>query len=305
MSRPEMRSADAPCADPTESLIRRARRVEIKSRRLVSLAMTGEYRSAFRGTGVEFETVREYVFGDDVRGIDWNVTARVGRPFVKQFVEARERSVVLVVDRSASMDFGSERRSKADVAAELCAVLALAAGQHHDRVGLLRFTDRVEGWLPPARGAEWPRRILRELYLVPVHGRRSALAVALRDLERRLLRRHVLFLISDFHDEVPVDLLARLRRRHDVVAAWVSDPRERELDGDGLIDCVDPETGRQFRLDAASASERLAFARLAQRRRAVRQEALCRAGVDLLAIDTADDLLPVLLRFFERRLRRR
>ncbi|MBI4878150.1 MAG: DUF58 domain-containing protein, partial [Planctomycetes bacterium] len=230
----------------TQEILRKARRIEIRSRKLVSLAMAGEYRSVFRGTGVEFDSVREYVFGDDVRAIDWNVTARARRPYVKRFVESRERSVLLVVDRSASLDFGSTGASKAELAAELCAVLALAAAHNRDRVGLLQFSDRVEAFLPPGRGREWPHRLLRELLGLAPAGRRTDLELAIVEAERRLRRRAVVFLVSDFLEPPPVRALARLRRRHDVVALCVRDPREEVLAGLGIVECVDPESGVFF-----------------------------------------------------------
>ena len=288
-----------------DELVRRARRIEVKSRRLASLMTPGEYRSVFRGEGIEFDSVREYVYGDDVRSIDWNVTARTGRPFVKRYVEARERSVLLAVDRSASMDFGSGARTKADVAAELCAVLAVAASSSRDRVGVLRFTDRVCGYLPPARGVEWPKRVVHELLYGDVQGRRTDHDALLDDLERRLSRRQIVFLVSDFADPLPVDKLARLRGRHDVVAVRVEDPREVSLEGAGLVGCVDPETGSRFTVDAGDRGERAAFERAARSERTARAEELRRAGVDLLTLRTDGDLLPPLLAFFERRQARR
>lgn len=284
-----------------KELLRKARLIEIKSRKLVSQAMAGEYQSVFRGTGVEFESVREYVFGDEVRSIDWNVTARTGKPFVKRFVESRERSVLLVLDRSPSLEFGSAGRTKADVAAELCAVLALAAARNRDQVGLLLFTDRVESFLPPGRGAEWPHRIVQQLLTHEALGRGTDYEPALEHLERSLRRRAVVFLISDFLQAVPERTLTRLRRRHDVVAVHVGDPREQELVGTGIFDCRDPEGGVEFQLDAGSASERRQFRKAAEVHRLKRRDALRRARVEELALRTDSDLLPPLLRFFENR----
>ncbi len=263
--------------------------------------MAGEFRSVFRGTGVEFESVREYVPGDDVRSIDWNVTARAGKPFVKRFVEERERSILLAVDRSASLRFGSGAQSKAELVAEVCAVLALAAGQSRDRVGLLQFTDRVESMLPPERGPARPYRILHELFTHAPLGTRTDLGVALSALEKRTRRRSVLFVISDFAAAIPTKAMQRLARRHDVVAVWVSDPRERELRGGGIVECVDPETGEAFRLDLDSRAERDAFAAAAAERRKLVADALTRGGAQVLALETGHDILPPLLRFFERR----
>ncbi len=285
-------------------LLRKARRIEIKSLKLVSMAMAGEYQSGFRGTGMEFDSVREYVYGDDVRSIDWNVTARTGKPHIKRFIESRERSVLLVLDRSASLDFGSGERTKAELAAEVSAVLALAAHQNRDRVGLLLFTDRIELFVPPGRGIGWPHRILHDLLAHQVTGRGTRLDLVLRDLEERVRRRSVIFLISDFQDSLPVDALARLRRRHDLVAVRVRDPREELLAGAGIAECVDPETGKLFEVDAGSAAERLQFERSAAALSARRKAELRRAAIAQLELRTDRDILPPLLRFFEMRERR-
>lgn len=287
-----------------KELLQKARRLEIKSRKLVSMAMAGEYQSVFRGTGVEFDSVREYIFGDDVRSIDWNVTARTGRPHVKRFVESRERSVMLVHDCSASLDFGSDGRTKAELAAELSAVLALAAHRNRDRVGLMLFTDRVELFLPPGRGPGWPQRLLHNLLGHETVGRGTDLNVALLDLERRVKRRSVIFLISDFPEPIPTRSLARLRRRHDVVAICVVDPREQRLAGTGLVHCEDPESGQTFLLDAGSGFERAQFARAARLQRLRRLDAFRRVSVEQLELRTEADILPPLLRFFESRERR-
>jgi uncharacterized protein (DUF58 family) len=287
-----------------KELLRKARRIEIKSRKLVSMAMAGEYQSVFRGTGVEFDSVREYVFGDDVRSIDWNVTARSGKPYVKRFVESRERSVILALDCSASLEFGSDGRTKAELAAEFCAVLALAAHRNRDQVGLLLFSDRVELFLPPGRGAGWPHRLLRQLLGHEPMGRGTDLNAALLELDRHLRRPSVIFLVSDFLDPIPTERLARLRRRHDLVAICVGDPREERLRGSGLVHCEDPESGERFLLDAGSGFERAQFERAARLRREERGGAFRRASVEQLELRTDGDLLPPLLRFFERRERR-
>jgi len=287
-------------------LVRRARRIAIRSRRRVSDAMAGEFRSVFRGTGIEFESVRDYMFGDDVRAIDWNVTARFGRPFVKQFVESRERSLWLVVDRSASLAFGTagdgEPRTKEDVALEVAAVLALSALRNRDRVGLLSFTDRVERILAPSTGPEWSVRLLHALLSTAPGNRGTDLACALGELRKRVRGRAVIFILSDFHNEVlPTDDLQILARRHDVVAVRVSDARELTLDGTGVVDCVDPETGERFLLDVGSARERRAFERAARKRNENVSRQLARAGVELVDVGTDSDPVVALLRFFARR----
>ncbi len=278
-------------------LARRARLLELKSRRRATFALAGEYKSVFHGTGIEFDSVREYVWGDDVRAIDWNVTARSGRPFVKRFIESRERAVVLVVDRSASLDFGSGPRTKAGVAAEVAALLVIAAAEGKDAVGLVTFTDRVERSLPPARGVEWPRRVLRAL-VDPVAGRGTDLDAALDHFDATVVRRSVVFVVSDFVTPIASRRLASLSRRHEVVAIRVSDPRESTLAGDRMLDFADPESGRRFRIDAGSAAERATFERAASVARAQRAAEIASGGAALLDVTTARDPLPALIRFF-------
>jgi len=285
-------------------LLEKARRIEIKSRKLVSASMAGEYQSVFRGTGVEFESVREYVFGDDVRTIDWNVTARAGKPHVKQFVESRERSVLLVLDRSASLDFGSGERTKADVAAEIAAVLAVAGTLGRDRVGLLQVTDRVESFVRPSAEPHQDHRLVTEIVGLEPKGRGFDLELAVSELERRLPRRSVTFVISDFRDPVPIRPLNRLRSRHDVIAARVTDPRELRLEGTGVVRCVDPSTGDEFDLDLGSAKERAAFAAAADTWMAERAAELKSGGTELVEFSTDVDVLRPILALFERRERR-
>ncbi|MBK6940378.1 MAG: DUF58 domain-containing protein [Planctomycetes bacterium] len=286
--------------DPTT--LQRVRRLALASRRRVSALLSGEFRSQFRGTGIEFETVREYVPGDDVRALDWNVTARLSRPYVKLFVESRERPAWLVVDRSASMAFGSDERTKADVAAELAGVLALAAMHDRDATGIITFKAGIDAVLTPSCRADQLERILLALHAGESEGGgefRDAFDV----LERRLLRRSVLVLISDFHAPHDSARLARLARRHDVIACIVFDPRERELAGDGLVACVDPETGRRFMLDAADARERAEYAALARAEHERRLELLRGCGAEPLEVSTQHDVVERLLAHFGARSR--
>lgn len=282
-----------------------ARRIEVRSRKLVSAAIAGEYQSVFKGTGIEFDSVREYVHGDDVRSIDWNVTARVGSPHVKRFVESRERSVMLVLDRSPSLGFGSGARTKAQVGAELCAVLAVVGAKNRDRVGLAQVTDRLESFVRPSAEPLQDHRIVTTIVgLERPKGRRLDLAAVIDAVDRRLPRRAVVFLVSDFHDPLPVRSLRRLRSRHDVIAARITDPRERRLEPGGVVRCVDPETGEEFDLDTGSAAERANFAARSDAWRAVQIEAMKRAGVELVEFSTDGDIVAPLLRLFERRERR-
>ncbi len=286
-------------------LLRKARRIEVRSRKLVSAAMAGEFQSVFRGTGIEFDSVREYVHGDDVRTIDWNVTARAGRPHVKRFVESRERSVMLVLDRSPSLEFGSGDRTKAELAAELCAVLALVGRRNRDRVGLAQVTDRLETFLRPSVEPGQDHRVVTAIFgLERPAGRRLDLEAALDAVDRRLPRRAVAFVVSDFRDSVPVRALRRFARRHDVVAARVSDPRERRLAPGGVVRCVDPESGGSFDLDTGSASERAEFAARSDAWFETQADALRRAGVERVELATDRDLVPPLLAMLEKRERR-
>lgn len=294
--------------------LKRVRHLALASRRRVSALLSGEFKSQFRGTGIEFESVREYVPGDDVRALDWNVTARLSRPYVKLFVESRERPTWLVVDRTASMAFGSGQRTKADVAAELSAILAAAALHNRDAAGVITFRAALDVVLEPSRKAEQLERILLALQsrstvdsttgsMVGEPAGVGSFDAAFDVLERRTLRRSVLALVSDFHDANGLARMARLARRHDVIACVVFDPRERVLDGDGLVECVDPETGKRFVLDAGDARERAEFAALAIADRTQRVTRLRATGADVLEVSTEHDVVERLLTYFEARAR--
>lgn len=312
----------------TEELMRKVRELEIATRRSVSEVFAGEYSSAFRGRGMEFSEVREYQPGDDIRTIDWNVTARQGSPFVKRYVEERELTVLLVVDLSASGGFGSTQRVKNETAAELCGVVALAATKNNDKVGLLLFTDRVEMYVPPAKGTKHVLRIIRELLdFEPGKDRRGTdMAGALEHLGRVQKRRAVVFLVSDFL--VP-DLLSdsagaeggaagsagpsaverglrTLCRRHDVIAARIDDPRERAWpSGAGLLELQDAETGRRVLVDASSPRARRAFEGRATARRQRVKDSLNRCGVDQIEVTTGTAYIHTLIELFRRREKRR
>jgi uncharacterized protein (DUF58 family) len=299
-------------ADRVRSVMEKVRQIEIRTRRLVDESLAGHYHSVFRGRGIDFDSVREYVAGDEVRTIDWNVTARAGRPFVKQFHEERELVVWILVDVSASGDFGSGSTTKREVAAELACVLALSAVRNNDKVGLLMFSDRVEVQIPPAKGRAHVLRVVREILTCEPVGRGTDIAAALKVVRQRALRRSVVFLISDF--ELPDDAgatLAALERaarpvgaRHDVVAFEVRDPRERTLPDLGLVTLEDAESGEVVTLDTGRRGVRERFAVLATRRDADMRRALRRLRVETLALDTTRPYLPELLAFFRSRERR-
>ena len=288
-------------------VLRQIRRLQLKARRAVEDLLGGEYHSVFKGTGIAFEEVREYQPGDDVRSIDWNVTARAGHPFVKRFIEERELTVVLVVDVSGSNQFGTRMQLKREVAAELAAVLAFSAIANNDRVGLVQFTDRVEHFVPPRKGARHVLRLIRDILFFQPEHRGTALREALDYLNRVLRRRTIVFLFSDFIDRDYEQSFKRTGRRHDLVAVRVTDPREEELPAVGLVEFEDTETGQHLLLDTGSRAVRDAYHQAADQRRETVRRLTRAAGVDLIEVGTEGGHLDALIRFFrlrERRLRR-
>jgi uncharacterized protein (DUF58 family) len=282
-------------------ILKKVRQIEIRTRRLVEETLAGSYHSTFRGRGVEFSEVRGYQPGDDVRSIDWNVTARMGEPFIKKFTEERELTVMLVVDASASTKFGTSTATKAGVIAEISALLAFSAIRNDDRVGLLQFTDRVENFVPPRKGRKHVLRVLRDILAFEPAGNGTDLDVALEAFAHAVRKRAVVFLVSDFQVGSFGAHFRALARRHDMVALSVDDPRETVLPHVGLISAEDPETGTVRWIDAGDARVRGAFAE-ASARRHEQIRATCRsAGVDLLELSTAEHYEKQLLTFFRRR----
>lgn len=302
----------------TEELMRKVRQLQIHTGRAVNEVFAGQYSSAFKGRGMEFAEVREYEPGDDIRTIDWNVTARAGTPFVKRFVEERELTIMLAVDLSASGTFGSIERIKNETAAELCAVLAFAATRSNDKVGLVVFTDRVEKYVPPKKGANHVLRLIRELLEFEPEGHGTDPSVCLRHLTHVLKRRAVVFFVSDFlfvgagrgrRDEGPPTPFERdldiLNRRHDVIAVHLNDPREEELPRAGLLELADAESGRMVVVDTSSRRVRRAFAADAARRREAVASQMRRLGVDFVRVTTSESYIHALVELFRRRERRR
>ena len=285
-------------------VIRRVRRLEIRTRRLVEESLAGSYHSVFRGRGMEFAEVREYVPGDDVRTIDWNVSARMGQPHVKKFSEERELTVVLVVDASGSGRFGTHRATKMQLAAEISALLAFSAIRNNDRVGLLLFSDRIELFLPPRKGREHTLRVLRELLTLQPQGCGTRIADALGFLQRVVTKRAVVFLLSDFQDRDYERTLRVVAQKHDLVAISIADPREQTLPAVGLLGVEDPETGQPAILDSGSARVRRAYADAARREREALRDTVHRTGVDLLELSTGEPYEMPLVRFFHERARR-
>jgi uncharacterized protein (DUF58 family) len=284
-----------------EEVAAEVRRIEITTRHLVRDIVAGEYSSAFRGRGVEFAEVREYQPGDDVRTIDWNVTARLGNAYVKRYLEERELTVLFLIDFSASGSFGSRVRTKADLAAEVCAVLALAAARNNDRVGALFATDRVERYLAPRKGRRHVLRVITELLGFGPAGSGTDLAGALNYLEPLLRRRAVLFLVSDFLTAGFEGPLARLARRHDLIAVQLLDPRERELPDVGLATLWDPEGSSWKFVDTSDAALRDRFRQRAKEFDRDLERALRERGADLLRLETNQPYAEPLLAFFRQR----
>ncbi len=288
---------------PSE-VLKRVRRIEISTRGLVNDLFSGEYHSVFKGRGMNFAEVREYQYGDDIRSIDWNVTARTGSPFVKVFEEERELTVMLVVDVSASGDFGTRERLKGEVAVEICALLAFSAIKNNDKVGLVIFSDHVEKFVAPRKGRRHVLRVLRELLYHQPQGRGTDIAAALEYVTRIQRKRAVTFLVSDFRDEGFDKALAVAGRRHDLIAVRIGDARERELPPLGLIRLEDPETGQQVVVNSSSARFRASFRDIDERRRDELDRTLRRSKVDVIDIDTGEPYVKPLMRFFRDRMRR-
>ena len=300
-----MAKADSDVAISSPDLMRRVRRLEIRAKRLVTERLFGQYGSVFRGRGLEFSEVRAYQPGDDVRIIDWNVTARMGVPYVKKFVEERELTVLIAIDLSGSQQFGTEASTKAELGVELSALLAFAAVANNDLVGLLTFTDQIETFVPPAKGSRHALRILRELIGGRLASRGTSISTAVAYLQRALRRRAIVFLISDFLDEEFESNLRYAARRHDVIALALSDPRESVMAPIGLAEFEDAETGRRVWLDTADAGVRQRFAERASADALSRRRQLMSLGVDVVPISTEHDYIVPLTAYLQARARRR
>ncbi len=290
----------------TPELIKKIRRIEIRTRRLVNDSFAGEYHAIFKGRGMEFDEVRMYQPGDEVRTIDWNVTARTGEVFVKRYVEERELTVMLVVDASASGYFGTANRLKREIAAELAAVLAFSAISNNDKVGLLIFTDKVELFISPRKGRRHVLRLIRDLLAFQPSGRGTDLWLALDTVNRVLKRRSIVFLVSDFlaAPESYSAVLQVSNRRHDVIAVTLSDPREQEWPSIGLVALEDAETGQVQWVDTGSRQWRADFTDRVSQLHLARNRTLRKAKVDRIDITTDAEYVTPLTVFFEKRARR-
>lgn len=285
-------------------VLRRIRRIEITTKKLVNDVFAGEYHSSFRGQGMEFEEVREYQPGDDVRLIDWNVTARTGVPFIKKFREERELSVMLLVDASSSGQFGTRSQLKEEMAAEICGLLAFSAIRNNDKVGMIIFTDEVEKFIAPRKGRGHVLRLIREiLYFKPV-GRSTNISKALEYLNRVIKRKSVVFLVSDFLSSGYASDLVIANRKHDVVAIKIGDEREAKMENFGLIDFEDAETGEIISVDTSDSYFRRQYGMQAEDLSTELEKAFSRMRIDFVQLTTGQDYFVPLTSFFKKRERR-
>lgn len=287
-----------------KEIIRKIRRIEITTSRLVTDILSGQYESVFKGRGIEFDEVREYQPGDEIRSIDWNVTARMGHPYIKKYVEERQLTVMILLDASASSYFGTAKRLKNELAAEVSSVLAFAAIQNNDRVGLIVFTDRVEKFIPPRKGLQHVLRVVREALYFKPKGKGTDIAGALEFLDGVVTRRAVVFLISDFFAKDFRKPLSIANKKHDVVAVTITDPRETKLPKAGLVELADAEKGSFFLIDTSNARARESYAAKSQKMIEGRSRLFGSIGVDHIDIWTDKPYIEEFIKFFRMREKR-
>jgi uncharacterized protein (DUF58 family) len=285
----------------SKELAKKIRYIQIYTNKAVNDSLAGEYESVFKGRGMEFDEVREYQIGDEVRSIDWNVTARMGEPYIKRFVEERELTVIFLIDLSASGSFGSTRQLKNEVAAELCALLAFSAIKNNDKVGLIVFTDQVEMFIPPAKGTTHVLRLIRELLNFTPKLAKTNITAGIDYLGRVFNKRGVVFLISDFQEEGFDQSMRVMSKKHDLIAVSITDPREITVPNIGLVKLEDAETGKQILIDTASLAIRKTYEKLGISRRGYLKELFRSMDVDHIEIFTDRDYLLDLVRFFRTR----
>ncbi len=287
-----------------KEILKKVKRIEITTRGLVNEVFSGEYHSVFKGRGMEFAEVREYQIGDDIRNIDWNVSARTGHPFIKVFDEERELTVMLLVDVSSSGNFGTTSQMKGEVAAELCAVLAFSAIKNNDKVGLMIFSDKIEKFIPPRKGKQHVLRVIREILYFKPEESRTDLNVSLEYLSRVIKRRSIVFLISDFLTENYEKSLQVANKKHDIIAINIVDPREVELPGIGFLELEDAETGEAILVDTANAGVRSSFFSHAKEEKDKREKFFKSIGVDNINVYTDKSYVEPITKFFRMRARR-
>lgn len=285
----------------TTELLKKVRKIEIKTRGLSSHIFSGEYHSAFKGRGMAFSEVREYMNGDDIRTIDWNVTARFNHPFVKIFEEERELTVMLLVDRSASGNFGTRNQFKEDLVTELCAVLSFSAIQNNDKIGCIFFSDQIESFIPPKKGKTHTLRIIRELLEFTPKGKSTSITTALRYLSNVIKKRCICFVISDFMDPNFEDALKLANKRHDIVALRIHDPLEESLPDAGILVLQDAESGKRMSIDTSNRHFREMYQKQAVIRDLQLTDTFARSGVDHCKIRTDQSYVQPLMKLFKKR----
>ncbi len=287
-----------------KEILKKVKRIEISTRGLVNQIFSGEYHSVFKGRGMEFAEVREYQIGDDIRNIDWNVSARIGSPYVKVFDEERELTVMLMVDVSASGNFGTTSQLKGEVAAELCAVLAFSAIKNNDKVGLMIFSDKIEKFIPPRKGKQHVLRVIREILYFKPEDAKTDLNIALEYLNRVIKRRSIVFIISDFLTENYEKALQVANKKHDIISIDIIDPREVELPNVGFLELEDAETGETVMIDTGSSEIRETFFSESQEEREKREKFFQSIGVDNINILTDRSYVEPITKFFKMRAKR-
>ncbi|MEE2819001.1 MAG: DUF58 domain-containing protein [Planctomycetota bacterium] len=288
-----------------QELFKKVRRIELRTSRLVDDVLAGSYHSAFKGRGMEFEEVRNYQIGDDVRAIDWNVSARFGEPYIKLYREERELTVMLLVDVSGSQAFGTHEQFKEELVAEVCATLAISAIRNNDKVGLICFSDQVEAYIPPRKGTKHVLRVIRELLSIEPKSKKTDISAALDFLNKVQKKRSIAFLLSDMQDhgwQLPLQIA---NRRHDVIAVQTNDCAELELPKVGLMRIVNPENGTTQVIDTSKSKVRKAWKQLAQERQIAVEQTIRRCKVDLLKVETGEPFANALGNFFKHREARR
>ena len=288
----------------TKELLKQVRQIEIRTKGLVNQVFSGEYHSVFKGRGMEFSEVREYQFGDDIRNIDWNVTARFGHPYIKVFEEERELTVMLMVDLSGSLMFGSVSKTKQRIAAELSAILAFSALKNNDKVGLILFTDKIEKFVPPRKGRKHVLRIIREVLSFEPEGKATNLKGALEYMNHTIKKKSIAFLISDFMDEGYEKILKIVGRKHDLIGIVLDDRREKEIPNIGLVKLADAETGAERWIDTGSKRVRSQMVSDQKQREKLRNSIFIKSGLDRIEVTTGSNYIQPLVQFFRRREKR-
>lgn len=288
----------------TKELLKQVKQIEIRTRGIVNEVFSGEYHSVFKGRGMEFSEVREYQIGDDVRSIDWNVSARFGHPFIKVFEEERELTVMLLVDLSGSLVFGSVEKTKQQIAAELSAILAFSALKNNDKVGLILFTDRIEKFIPPKKGKSHSLRIIREVLSFEPQGNKTNIRSALEYFNHTIKKKAIVFLISDFYDIGYEKILRIVGKKHDLIGIVLSDPREKEISGSGLIKFRDAETGDIRYIDTDSKDFKLHFRETQKRFDNYRKQLFISSRLDSINVQSSGSYIKPLVDFFKMRERR-